>query len=74
LNGAFTEALSEKVLRLITSSVTSIADYWHNHLLISLVISKNALEAITQVEEIILSRNLAFKHLWLDNIIANIDR
>jgi hypothetical protein len=54
--------------------VTSIADNGHNHLLVGFVICKDSLEAITQVEEVILSRNFAFKHLWLDNIVAYIDR
>jgi hypothetical protein len=54
--------------------VTSIADNGHNHLLVGFVICKDSLEAITQVEEVILSRNFAFKHLWLNNIVAYIDR
>jgi len=46
LDRAVSEALSEVVLRLVSTAVASVTYNWHNHLLVTGVVREHALVAL----------------------------
>ena len=66
LERIFPEALSEEVLRFVTSSMASKASNRNNHFNIWFILSKNLLETITQCGKVRASSQFAFQKLWLN--------
>lgn len=63
LDGCLLEALSEEVLRRVTSAVTSVANNWDHHLLVYSIIAENFFETIRQVEESFFVSDFRLKNL-----------
>ena len=64
LQRRLSERLSEEVLGPVSSSVAAVTCDWQHHLLVLLVLYEYLFEAITQVEEVIVLRNLALQYFW----------
>ena len=64
LQRTFAEALAEEVLGPVASPVAAIPRNRNHHFLISLVVAKDLLKAVTQVVEVFVLRNAAFEDAW----------
>lgn len=58
LNCCVPETLSEVVLGSVSSAMASVTDNGHDQFAILLVVGENAFEAIAQVVELLILRNL----------------
>ena len=65
LKRGFPEALAEKVLRSITSSVSTISRDRNDHLLIFFILGKDLFEAVRHVEKVTVLADSTLEKLWL---------
>ncbi len=66
LNCCVPETLSEVVLGSVSSTMASVTDNRHDQFAIFLVVGENAFEAITQVVELLILRNLRLEDARLN--------
>ena len=62
------ETLSEEVLRVVATLVTSVAAHGDHHFLIGMIVGKHSLETISQTEEAIVRGNFALEHHGLHSV------
>ena len=52
--------------------MTTVANHWHNHLLVRSVVRKHFLEPVGQIEELISVADFGLKNLWFHDSFVHI--
>jgi len=70
LNRCFLEALTEEVLGGVSAAVAAVTNHRHDHLLVDRVVGEHLLEAVRQIEELLVSAHLGLEDLGLDDVLG----